>query len=258
MWEVPGPSGTRFSWIDHVEWTGSTNADLLALAADGAPAGRVLIADHQVAGRGRQGRTWHDEPGTSVLMSVLLRPPAAWAPVVPLLAGVAVADGVDAVVGVTADTSPVALKWPNDVLVPGQGERKLSGILAESISDDDGLAVVVGMGVNVKPSTAAPADVAARAIAVHDLGPAIPTRDDVAGAILTALDRRLAEAEEGGAAAVLAAYRPRCATIGRPVVLETPAATVEGTAVAVDDEGALVIETDDGTVTIQAGDAHHR
>ncbi len=264
MWEVPGPTGTRFSSIHHVERTGSTNADLLHAAAEGAPTGRVLVTDHQVAGRGRQGRTWHDEPGTSLLVSVLLRPPPSWAALVPLLAGVAVAEAVEAVAGSDAGPSPVGLKWPNDVLVPSRGERKLAGILAESTAAVDpatgarGLAVVVGIGVNIRPSTTAPPEVAARAVAIHDLGPATPTRDEVAAALLVALDRGLAAAEAGGAEAVLAAYRPRCATIGRSVRFETPTEIVEGTAAAVADDGALVIDTDAGSVTVQAGDAHHR
>lgn len=177
----------------------------------------------------------------------------------PLLAGMAVADAVDAVVDVGASgASPVALKWPNDVLVPSRGERKLCGILAESVAGPDGLAVVLGTGINVRPSTAAPPEVAARAIAIHELGSAAPTRDEVAAAVLVALDQRLREAEAGGAAAVLDAYRPRCATIGRQVRFDTPSTTVEGTAIGVDDDGGLVIETAEGPVAVQAGDAHHR
>ena len=124
-------AGSRFADVRWVAETGSTNADLLALARDGAPEGIVLVADHQTAGRGRLGRTWEAPPGASLLVSVLLRPPAAVADAVTMAAGVAMADAVDEVAGVHA-----RLKWPNDLVVavdgPTADDRKLAGILAEA------------------------------------------------------------------------------------------------------------------------------
>jgi len=120
--------------------TGSTNADLLARAAAGAPEGVVLAAEEQTAGRGRMGRSWLSPPRAALTFSLLVRPdtvsPArrGW---LPLLAGVSVASAVRAATGVDA-----RLKWPNDVLV---GPAKLGGILAEAVGD----AVVVGIGLNV-------------------------------------------------------------------------------------------------------------
>src|SRR5579875_1879015 len=128
--------------VDVVALTGSTNADLLAAAAAGAPEGRVLAAEEQTAGRGRLGRSWASVPGGSLTFSVLLRPAEVagsgrgW---LPLLTGGAVATAVRAVAGVEG-----TLKWPNDVLV---GDGKLAGILAEQTPDAS--AVVVGIGLNV-------------------------------------------------------------------------------------------------------------
>ena len=124
--------------------TGSTNADLVAAARRGSPAGTVLVTDYQSAGRGRQGRTWTAPPGTSIAMSVLLGPTACessrwtW---LPLLTGLAVCRGVRGVGGLEA-----WLKWPNDVMLGG---RKLCGILAERVDTPSGPACVIGIGINV-------------------------------------------------------------------------------------------------------------
>ena len=103
----------------------------------------MLVTDYQSAGRGRLGRTWTAPPGTSIAMSVLVRPddvdPQRWT-WLPLLTGLAVADGLERVAGLD-----VRLKWPNDVLV---GDRKVCGILAERVETSDGPACVVGMGIN--------------------------------------------------------------------------------------------------------------
>src|SRR5277367_3991151 len=99
--------------------TGSTNADLLARAAGGAPEGAVLVAEEQSAGRGRLGRAWVSPPRAALTFSVLLRPaavPRALLGWLPLLAGVAVAAAVRDVAAVDAH-----LKWPNDVLAGPAG-----------------------------------------------------------------------------------------------------------------------------------------
>ena len=134
--------GTGLGWrrLDVVERTGSTNADLLARAAQGTDvAGSVLIAEHQTAGRGRHGRGWVAGPRAQVTMSVGVSvvdvPVPGWG-WLPLATGVAVVDAL-ATEGVQA-----GLKWPNDVLADG---RKLAGILAEVSRP----VVVIGLGLNV-------------------------------------------------------------------------------------------------------------
>ena len=101
---------------------------------------RVVVAEVQEAGRGRLGRAWTTTPGTALAVSVLVPPPASGASWVPLLAGVAVHRAVEEVAGVVT-----SLKWPNDVLVPGDEDRKLAGLLCEWTE----AGVVVGMGLNV-------------------------------------------------------------------------------------------------------------
>lgn len=282
---LPGPPGTRFSSIGHVVETGSTNADLLAAAHEGEPEGAVLVTDHQTAGRGRQARTWIDEPGNSMLMSVLLRPPAAVAALVPLISGLAVTDAVAELLGLAAgapggsaggagggfgpdDDRPVALKWPNDVICPVLAERKLCGILAEATTTVPGsvpgeaagagarLVVVSGMGMNLRWSTPPPPDIAERAATLEELAGRTVDRWDVVRAVLTHLDRWLTRAA-ADPSDVLDAYRGRCVTLGRRVRMQTATGEVEGMAVAVADSGALVLDTGPELVELTAGDAHH-
>ncbi len=131
--------------LDIVDRTGSTNADLLARASQGAPEGLVLAAEEQSAGRGRMGRAWVSPPRAALTFSLLVRPAAVpparhgW---LSLLTGVAVASAVTAVTGID-----LRLKWPNDLLA---GPAKLGGILAEAAGD----AIVVGVGLNVSTEPA--------------------------------------------------------------------------------------------------------
>lgn len=136
---VPEP----WSSVQVVDSTGSTNADLVAAARDGAASGTVLVSAHQSAGRGRFDRVWEAPPDTAVAVSVLVRPrrPLEHWGWLSVIAGMAVTDAVRLVGGLDA-----SLKWPNDVLVDG---RKLCGILSEAVPTDAGMAAVVGMGLSV-------------------------------------------------------------------------------------------------------------
>ncbi len=268
---LPGLDGTRFSEIVHVPETGSTNADLLDAARDGAPEGQVRVTDHQRAGRGRQSRAWHDEPGGSMLMSVLLRPRREVAALVPLIAGLAITDatavvlapfdgGGDDRAGPESGPPPqrAALKWPNDVLVPELGERKLAGILSEATAGSgDRLAVVAGMGLNLRWHAPPPVEIRERVATLEQLAGRPIDRWDMVRAVLAGIERWLGALETTGSGAVLDAYRGRCLTIGRAVRFQRQTDVIEGTAAAVTDDGALVIETADGPITVTAGDAHH-
>jgi BirA family biotin operon repressor/biotin-[acetyl-CoA-carboxylase] ligase len=124
--------------------TDSTNTDALAAARSGAPNGSVYFADEQRAGRGRGDHEWHSAAGEGLYTSVLLRTPipAARLPLLPLAVGLAAAEAIRSVAGLTID-----LRWPNDLLV---GPRKVGGILVESkISGGAAEFIVVGIGINV-------------------------------------------------------------------------------------------------------------
>ncbi|WP_326598725.1 biotin--[acetyl-CoA-carboxylase] ligase [Streptomyces sp. NBC_01803] len=237
--------------LDVVEVTGSTNADLADAARAGrVGAGAVLIAEEQTSGRGRLGRTWSAPARSGLFFSVLLRPerhvPAARLTWLPLLAGVAAATALSRAAGVDA-----VLKWPNDLLVRVAGEeRKFGGILAERVADADGGAVVLGIGLNVSLRAEELPVPGAGSLLLAD---AVSTDRDP---LLRAVLRSLAEwytrwTEAGGdaeAAGLHAAYEKCSATLGRRVRAELPGGgETRGEAVAVDDEGRLVIAADDGT-----------
>lgn len=266
--------GTRFADVRWSSATGSTNADALALARDGAPEGVVVVADHQSAGRGRRDRHWVAPPGGSLLVSVLLRPPAPAAGAVSMAAAVAMAAAVEQVAGVTA-----GVKWPNDLVVAtAGGERKLAGILAEADwpagstasggwrapGPGERAAVVVGVGVNVRwPGDQGPGDLpeelAATATALNHLVDAPVDRAELLVAYLRRLDGRYGELVAAGTTAgLLPAWRDRSATLGRRVRVDLGTSDVEGTAVDVTDDGHLVVETADGERrTFAVGDVVH-
>lgn len=181
------------------------------------------------------------------------------APLLPLVTGTAVCRAVEEVVG----ESVAALKWPNDVLVPSHGERKLVGILAE-VADTphqpalDTLRVIVGMGMNLDLALHdAPAEVAARAVDLETLTGQRIDRTALVDTLLDACDRAI-DALEASPAEAVADYRKRCLTIGRAVRFDTPVGALDGHVTTVADDGSLVLSTADGEVHhLTAGDAHH-
>jgi BirA family biotin operon repressor/biotin-[acetyl-CoA-carboxylase] ligase len=259
-------AGSRFADVRWVATTGSTNADAMALARRGEREGIVVVADHQSAGRGRRDRTWVAPPGGSLLVSVLLRPPARVAGAVTMAAGVAMAGAVEQVAGVAA-----GLKWPNDLVVEtGDGERKLAGILAEADwpagstasagyrppGPHERAVVVVGVGLNVKwPEV--PGELDRLATALNLLGPDAD-RVELLVAFLRRLDEGYAALVAGGADELLDRWRARSITLGRRVRVDLGADDVEGTALDVTAEGHLVVATDEGARrTIAIGDVVH-
>ncbi|HEY7274140.1 MAG TPA: biotin--[acetyl-CoA-carboxylase] ligase [Actinoplanes sp.] len=237
------------------EETGSTNADVAAAARGGEPEGLVMVAERQVAGRGRRDRQWTSPPRAGLTLSVLLRPGPAVSPKtwgwLPLLAGVALRDAVRERAAVDA-----ALKWPNDLLI---GDAKCAGILAEVIGD----AVVLGVGLNVTtradelPGTLTPAT------SLRLAGARETDRDPLLRALLRGVARWYGGWRDAGGDAemcgLLSAYRSACATLGRPVTVRLPAGDdLVGTATTVDRDGQLVIRTADGRDrVISAGDVLH-
>jgi BirA family biotin operon repressor/biotin-[acetyl-CoA-carboxylase] ligase len=263
-------AGSRFADVRWVASTGSTNADALALARDGAREGVVLVADHQTAGRGRYDRAWVAPPGGSLLVSVLLRPPSPVASSATMATAVAMADAVREVAGVSPE-----LKWPNDLVMAGEGgERKLAGILAEADwpasatisagwrqpSAHERVVVVVGVGLNVswpEDDDAIP-DVADTAVALNWVTAAPIDRVDLLVAFLRRLDRGYGELISEGPQAAMDEWRRRSATLGRRVRVDLGADDVEGTAVDVTAEGHLVVEALGGQRrTFAVGDVVH-
>jgi BirA family biotin operon repressor/biotin-[acetyl-CoA-carboxylase] ligase len=263
-------AGTRFADVRWVPETGSTNADALALARDGAPEGIVVVADHQTAGRGRRDRRWEAPPGASLLASILLRPPTRVLSCASMAVSVAAAEAVEGVAG-----AHVGLKWPNDLVWPGDGsapDRKLAGILAEADwppgSDiasgprqpgpNERAVVVVGIGLNVDWPDELPPDLADIAVALNHIVGHPVDREDLLVALLERLDRHDRQLRDDGPSGLLATWRERSATLGRRVRVDLGADELVGKAVDVTDEGHLVVHTDEGERrTVAVGDVVH-
>ena len=271
-------AGTRFTDVEWHDEIGSTNTELLDRARRGAAEGMVLIADLQTAGRGRRGRRWTAPPGTSLMMSVLLRPPPdrlppARAALVTLAVGLAAVDACEQVSGIRP-----RLKWPNDLVIVGGAhhdeaagrhaavyDRKLAGILAESISTQGLLsALVVGMGLNTGwPEVPAELNGVATSLNLESGAPV--DRTLLARLVLEGTEARYEllcrTGDDAGTAAVLDEARRNSATLGRRVrvSLDAPATdSLEGVASDFDAEGRLLVCDDAGiTHTVSVGDVVH-
>jgi len=230
-------------WSDPVVLgvTDSTNRIAMEMAENGAPHGTVVVADAQTAGRGRMGRRWVSPAGKNLYVSLLLRPsvPAADAPRLALVAGVALADTVEAM-GVTA-----SLKWPNDLYCGG---RKAAGILAEMASDPGGVRhVVIGVGLNVNMEEADfPPDLRDAATSLRIRAGRTFRRADVLARLLDAFGTRYAEFIGGGFSTLRDGWDRRDFLRGRRVLLRRQGGEGWGTADGLDTAGALRFLPDGG------------
>jgi BirA family transcriptional regulator, biotin operon repressor / biotin---[acetyl-CoA-carboxylase] ligase len=235
---VAAPALVRLGRVD------STQTVAFALAADGAADRTVVVAQAQTAGRGRHGRLWLDEPGASLLTSIILRPrlEPARLPTLSLAAGVAVVEALERVTGLKP-----RLKWPNDVLVDG---RKLAGILLESRISPSPL-VVLGIGVNLAQRVF-PADLAERATSVRLATGRRVDADALLTALLESLDAWRTRLETEGWAPIRERWRALTETLGRRVSIDS----VEGVAVDVDEDGALIVAEGDVRRRVVAGEVN--
>ena len=206
------PPGWQVSVVDE---TGSTNADLLRAAADGAPDRTVLAARHQTAGRGRLERKWEAPPGTNLLVSILFREVPASPHMLTQRVALAARSACERVGGLKS-----TLKWPNDLVIDGM---KVAGILAQA----DGDVVVVGIGLNVGWAPVGAARLG------RDLDPL-----RVLHALLVAYDELPADP--------WLQYREHMGTIGQRVRVELPNGKVSGRALDVEHDGRLLVVDEAG------------
>ena len=271
------PIARKLVWISE---TGSTNSDLIAAATTGGvenwPDFSVYVAGYQGAGRGRSGRQWLAPAGSSLFVSVLLRP---FAPIetlgwLPLLAGLAMSR---AVTGRLADsgaptenaqnTLRVGVKWPNDILV---ADQKISGVLSELLPDLSG--VVVGAGLNLTLTreqlpveTATSLALLGDPVAEAQAGGPIDavTLDDILSRYLAALAELMGDFNAYGGDAALAGLQHQvslgCVSLGQQVKVILPGGDeIWGTATSIDEQGRLVVKTSENqTIQVAAGDVVH-
>ena len=233
------------------ERIGSTNAEAAAWAASGAPEGALVAAEYQSAGRGRLGRTWAAAPGLNLTQSLVLRPAlrAGALGLLPLAAGLAVAEAAEQVAGV-----PARVKWPNDVLISG---RKTCGLLAETVHDGARpAAVVLGIGLNVNQQ-AFPPELADRATSVALEAGRPVDRAALLAALLATLETRYDALHAGGADTLIRQFERRMDGMGREVTVRYPAtarAPTCGVIEGVAPDGALRLQTDAGEQRFYAGE----
>ena len=206
--------GRRVLVYDRVD---STNTLAATLAASEDTDGLVLIADEQTAGRGQYGRVWMSRPGSSLLLSVILQPPAELQRPVILTAwaAVSVAETILALTGVQAK-----LKWPNDLLIRG---KKTCGILIEQHSTASGVTAIAGIGLNLTQTVAefAEADLPDATSLGIVSGSLIESRT-AASVLMRKLDLEYNRLLAGERVAVEADWKWRIGLLGRQVVIEHP------------------------------------
>jgi len=232
--------------VEHLDSVDSTNARVAQRCRDGATEGLVLVSDYQSAGRGRRDRGWRAPPGSSLLCSALLSAPPSLAPQwIVVAAAMAMSDALGSLTLIRPE-----LKWPNDILY---ADRKVAGVLAEALTTS-ATHVVVGVGVNL---TAVDPDVTSATSVLAATGTAL-VADQLLEEYLSCLARRRAAlSTPHGVAALGEEYRLALSTLGRRVRVELTADHVTGTAVGVDDDGSLRVDTGEGVRSFRAGDVVH-
>lgn len=227
----------------------STNTRLNRMALDGAVHGTVVVADQQTAGRGRMGRTFVSPPGSGIYLSVLVRPETDLAGAVPVTsaAAVAVCEVVRELTGRNA-----GIKWVNDIYI---GEKKICGILTEAVASMEagGLdSVVIGIGVNFRADPEAfPEEIKQRVGWIYAKEDTGVTRNELAAAII---DRVLYYADHLREKLFIEAYRKYSVIIGREIVCTRGNERFEATAVGIDEDGGLIVDTEDGRRILSSGE----
>ncbi len=231
--------------------TGSSNADAFRLAAEGAEEGTVLLADCQLAGKGRLGRRWESPAGVNLYCSVVLRPqlPPHEAPQLTFLSAVAVARTIQATTGLQA-----SIKWPNDLLING---RKVAGLLNEMNAETDRVGfVILGIGVNLNMrADQFPPDLRSPATSLMLESGSPVSRLAFTVRLLQELDREYTRFQLSGFGPVRKEWAQYCNAFGREVRVEAGSGCLQGAFAGIDHDGALLMKLSDGrTERILSGD----
>jgi BirA family biotin operon repressor/biotin-[acetyl-CoA-carboxylase] ligase len=229
-------------WRLHYESSCSSTQDLARSAATtGAEQGWTVITDLQLEGRGRRGRPWLAPSGTALLFSTILQPPVDVVGLLPLLAALSVAGGIEVATGVIPE-----LKWPNDVLV---NDHKVAGILLEH---PGGAAIILGIGVNVNQLAADLPEGATSLL--NEMGHSLD-REPLLAAILNDLANAYDRADREGVDWIVPGWRSRSSMLGKPIAFQRDGVTVRGVAEDLGVDGALLVRLEDGTrVSVIAGE----
>jgi BirA family biotin operon repressor/biotin-[acetyl-CoA-carboxylase] ligase len=229
--------------IYHHYQVGSTNEEALKLAREGKAEGSVVIAEEQLSGRGRLGRSWHSEKNAGIYLSVLCYPDLVprMAPLLSLLAAVAASRAIERVSGLPTD-----IKWPNDILVQG---RKCCGILLEMQADLDRIRhAVLGIGINVNQRLF-PEELQQKATSLFLAAGRRISRLELTACLLHFLEEGLDDLAEKGPAAVVESWTQKSSfAFGKKVVARTGKQEWVGITEGLAEDGSLRLKTQDGSV----------
>ncbi len=219
-------------------------------AKRGAPEGLCVVAREQTKGRGRHERVWNSPRDAGLYFSIVLRPQSevkAWS-LITLMAALAVVDALLDACGLQTD-----IKWPNDIVI---NERKLGGILAETVETDQGLACVLGIGINLTKH-AFPPHLEERATSVGMENAQVPDPEQLLSKLLEHISLRYAQlAEEQGPAATIRDWKAASSFAGgKRVRVDTGTELFDGTTCGLESDGALLVQTEAGEIkVVRAGD----
>lgn len=228
----------------------STNTQLMRLAEAGAPAGTVIVAERQSAGRGRRERVWISSPLHSLTFSLLWRFAAESS--APEALSLAVGLGLQRALAVAG--VPAAVKWPNDILCRG---RKLAGVLIE-VQPGDIKSAIIGIGINLRLPPHMPAAIAGNAIALDEVLSQPPTRERLLAVLLSELAATLHRYQSEGFAGLRDEWQARHAFQGSNVRITGGGEDIEGICSGVTERGELLIKTEKGTQRVITGDVSLR
>ena len=233
--------------------TESTNVLARVMVEGGLGEGLIAVADLQTQGRGRHDRNWHSPLG-GLYFSIVLKPRIAdeAAPLLGFLTACAIATEIREVLGLE-----VSLKWPNDILV---GERKLGGILSETISTNGSLLAVIGVGINQNIRREDfPAELQDHTTTILSEIGRETSRETLISAIISGIDSRLGRVESDSSfSSILDEWTGHSSTIGRSVRVRDGSKVIEGLAIGIGPDGSLEVEDSDGQLKrILIGDIFH-
>jgi BirA family biotin operon repressor/biotin-[acetyl-CoA-carboxylase] ligase len=242
------PQGWKNELWDEID---STNSRAITLAAEGAPEGLVVLARQQNAGRGRLGRTWVSPPDSGIYLSVVLRPNLLPTQItlITLGCGSAVANAIQKSIGIK-----IGLKWVNDLVYNG---RKLGGILAEMPSStSDRKPVILGIGINIQLNEDdIPEDLQTKIEWLERITENPVDYNLLIANVLIELERMYENLCLGQSHKIIDSWTSFSVTLGQQVLAEIGSKSLNGKAIALTPDGALVIETDDGQKnTLPAGE----
>lgn len=227
----------------------STNTEAIKRARSGAPEGLCIVARQQTLGRGRHGRSWVSKKDAGLYFSIILRPTieVKFFPLITLMTGVAVHDTL-AGLGLKPD-----IKWVNDVLIDN---KKISGILAETCETDSGVAVIVGIGINIRNGSFSD-EMAETATSIETETLESHSPSEVADLLIRHLTECYAVLQSrGGPAAIIDEWKARSTYFsGKEVSVKFHSDTINGVTAGLEENGALRVQRDDGSIAIvHAGD----